>query len=108
MIWEPGQSDVFVIEYKYLRTSKSVRDVVDRLEEYRGERDDSLGKRLRRLGWLKSNPAAVAASTGIPVEVIKFKGLLVTNDLVPMQFLNGSAISPQDVVPFNQLQKVLK
>ena len=86
----------------------SVRDVVDRLDEFRGERDDKLGKHLRRLNWLKSNPAAVSALSGIPVTAIQFRGLLVTNDLVPMKFFSGSLISQQDVVALNQLANLLK
>lgn len=108
LAWKLGQPEVFVIECKYLRTATSVRDVVDRLDEFRGERDDYLAKHLRRLNWLKSNPAAVVALTGIPATAIKFKGLLVTDDLVPMQFFSGSVISPEEVVPFNQLSKLLK
>jgi hypothetical protein len=108
LAWKRGSSDVFVIECKCLRTAISVRDVVDRLDEFRGERDDSLGKHLRRLNWLKDNPSTVSTLTGIPVAVLRLKGLLVTDDLVPMQFFSGSAISPQEVVPFNQLQALLK
>jgi len=108
LAWKFGQPHVFIIECKYLRTAASVRDVVDRLDEFRGERDDYLAKHLRRLNWLKSNPSAVVALTGIPATAIQFKGLLVTDDLVPMQFFGGAAISPQEVVPFNQLRNLLK
>jgi len=108
MAWKLGQPEVLIIECKYLRTATSVRDVVDRLDEFRGERDDYLAKHLRRLNWLKSNPAAMVALTGTAATAIQFKGLLVTDDLVPMQFFSGSAIAPQDVVPFNQLPKVMK
>jgi hypothetical protein len=108
LAWKSGQPSALIIECKYLRTAASVRDVVDRLDEFRGERDDYLAKHLRRLNWLKSNPAAVVALTRIPVTVIQFKGLLVTDDLVPMQFFTGSAIAPQDVVSFNQLSKLMK
>ena len=66
LAWKGGSADVFVVECKCLRTAVSVRDVVERLDDYRGERDDSLGKHLRRLNWLKTNPSAVCALTGIP------------------------------------------
>src|SRR5258707_15179070 len=42
--WKPDSTTVLVIECKCLRPAVGVRDVVDRLDEYRGERDDSLGK----------------------------------------------------------------
>jgi hypothetical protein len=108
LAWKHNSSNVLVIECKHLRMAASVRDVVDRLDEFRGERDDKLGKHLRRLNWLKSNPAAVSALSGIPVTAIQFRGLLVTNDLVPMKFFSGSLISQQDVVALNQLANLLK
>jgi hypothetical protein len=108
LAWKIDSNGVFVIECKCLRTATSVRDVVDRLEEYRGERDDSLGKHLRRLDWLQRNPSAVSSLTGIPEATITLKGLLVTDDLVPMQFFNGAAIAPKDVVSFAQLKGLLK
>lgn len=106
--WRAESPIIYVIECKRLRTAISVRDVVDRLEEYRGERDDSLGKHLRRLNWLRSRPAAVAAFTGIPASAITFRGLLVTDDVVPMQFFRGSAIAPEDVIPFDALEAALR
>jgi hypothetical protein len=106
--WKAGSHVAFVIECKYLRTAASVRDVVDRLDEYRGERDDSLAKHLRRLNWLKSNPSHLCGLTGIPTTAIQSKGLLVTDSLVPMQFFSGSAISPDDVISFEQLASVFK
>jgi hypothetical protein len=107
LAWKSDHPGVLIIECKYLRRAKSVRDVVDRLDEFRGERDDYLAKHLRRLNWLKSNPATVAILTGIPDTSIQMKGMLITDDLVPMQFFDGSAVSPQHVVSFNQLAKGL-
>jgi hypothetical protein len=106
--WKVGSHVAFIIECKHLRTAASVRDVVDRLDEYRGERDDSLAKHLRRLDWLKSSPSHLCALTGIPTNAIQLRGRLVTDSLVPMQFFNGSAISPNDVISFEQLASVFK
>jgi hypothetical protein len=108
LAWKGGSPDIYVIECKRLRTAISVRDVVERLDDYRGEREDSLGKHLRRLNWLKANPSAVCALTGIPATAIRFKGLLVTDDLVPMQFFSGSATSPKEVVAFTQLAEAMQ
>jgi hypothetical protein len=108
LAWKDRSPIVYVVECKHLRTAASVRDVVDRLDEYRGERNDSLGKHLRRLNWLRSNPAALSALTSIPTDTIQIRGLLVTDDLVPMQFFSGSSISPEDVCPFSELAESLK
>jgi hypothetical protein len=51
---------------------------------------------------------AGGALTGIPVSGIKLNGLLVTDDLVPMQFFTGSLIPPNEVIPVNQLAAVLR
>jgi hypothetical protein len=107
LAWKSGSSNVFVIECKRLRTAVSVRDVVERLDDYRGERDDSLAKHLRRLNWLKVNPTALCELTKIPATAIQFKSLLVTDDLVPMQFFKGSAISPEEILDFRQLAEFL-
>ena len=106
--WKVTPSVVLLIECKRLRPAISVRDVVERLDEYRGERDDSLGKHLRRVEWIRNHPEAIASLTGIESRLLQFRPLLVTSDVVPMQFFKGAPITVDQVVPFDALAAKLK
>ncbi len=108
LAWRTDISAVFVIECKHLRDATSVRDVVDRLKEYRGELGDSLGKHLRRVNWLKQNQEKLRSYVKDLPPRFEIKSLLVTSDLVPMQFFSDSPLKPHDVVPIDSLPQYFK
>jgi len=53
--WEKKSGRIYAVECKRLLTANSVREVVQRLEDFRGnmKEKDSLGRHLRRIEWLK-------------------------------------------------------
>ena len=108
LAWRPVEKAVCVIECKSLTVALTVREIVQRLEEFRGDekRKDSLGKHIRRTKWLTANRAGVARITGIPESDIKVIGLLVCSDLVPMQFFREMHFAPEHVLSFDDLSKV--
>ncbi|WP_395741626.1 hypothetical protein [Prosthecobacter sp.] len=115
LAWSPRGKIVFLIECKRLKTALTVRQVIQQLEEFRGDptnSQDSLVKHQRRVDWLKNNPFGVAKLTGISPELIRWKPLLVTSGRVPMSYLDAIEFSRDQVVPFQdlatQLPKVIK
>ncbi len=115
LAWSPKGGIVFLIECKRLKTALTVRQVIQQLEEFRGDptnSQDSLVKHQRRVDWLKNNPFGVAKLTGISPELIRWKPLLVTSGRVPMSYLDAIEFSREQVVPFQdlatQLPKLIK
>jgi hypothetical protein len=107
LAWRSDLSIVFVVECKHLRDATSVRDVVDRLDEYRGQVGDSLGKHLRRVEWLRKNPEKLSVKIADQISNYEIKPLLVTSDLVPMQFFPGSLLRENELTSFDMLPQFL-
>ena len=107
LAWNPAKGRVYVVECKCLRTASSMREIVQRLEDFKGNRKekDSLARHLRRIDWIKKNPAAVLQRTGIGVSHLRFVPLLVTSETVPMQFFKDMDFPIDQVVPIKDLRK---
>src|SRR5439155_15927688 len=84
LAWADSATDVFITECKRLTPALTVREVIQRLEDFRGDerRKDRLGKHLARIAWLQKNRTGVQNITGIPAASISFRPLLVTSELV--------------------------
>lgn len=100
LAWDPASGSVFLIECKHLKPALTVRQVIQQLEEFRGEQDgeDSLAKHQRRVEWLKANPNKLAQLTGIDTSEIRWFPLLVTSGRVPMSFVDAIHFSKDQVV----------
>jgi hypothetical protein len=105
--WNKMSGHVYAVECKRLLAASSVRDVVQRLEDFRGSRreKDSMGRHLRRIDWLKKNLDSVARFTGISQAKIQLFPLLVTSEIMPMQFYKEMNFPTSQVVPFDELNE---
>lgn len=108
--WEEKSGRVYAVECKRLLTASSVREVVQRLEDFRGDKKemDSLGRHLRRIEWLEKYLDALAKFTGIPTGKIRLIPLLVTSEIVPMQFYEGMKFPTSQVLSFDEVTNRLK
>jgi hypothetical protein len=108
--WDSKTGIVIAIECKCLMPAITIREVVQRLEEFRGKREekDSLGRHLRRTDWLTKHLDAVSKHTQIPSDRIRLTSLLVTSETVPMQFFSDMNFPTSQVIPFDKLEKHLK
>ncbi len=100
LAWDSNTAVVFLIECKRLKTALTVRQVIQQLEEFRGdkEKEDSLAKHQRRIEWLKLNPNVLATLTGIPSTSIRWMPLVVTSGRVPMSFVDAIDFPKDQVV----------
>ncbi len=107
--WHKPSGRVYAVECKRLMTASSVGEVVQRLEDFRGNEKemDSLGRHLRRIDWLNKNLDLVKTFTGIPKTEINLIPLLVTSEVVPMQFYNGMIFPTSQVVALEELAERL-
>lgn len=109
LAWNSAKGKVYVVECKCLRTASNVREIVQRLEDFKGNRKekDSLARHLRRIEWLMKNPAALLSRTRISAEQLRIVPLLVTNETVPMQFFKEMNFPVHQVVPIKELRKTV-
>lgn len=109
LAWNDASGRVFVIECKRLLMATTVREVVQRLEDFQGNKEekDSLGRHLRRIDWITKHSDEVAKLIGIPSSNIKLIPLLVTSDTVPMQFYDAMKFPTAQVIPYDDLAKYL-
>ncbi|SRR6266498_661772 len=108
LAWHVATGVVLVIECKRLMTAVTVREVIQRLEDFRGNREEknSLGRHLRRIDWLTKHPDGLSKVTTIPVANIRLAPpLLVTSETVPMQFFTEMKLSVSNVVPYDELEQ---
>ena len=109
LTWEPTSGAVFVIECKRLKAALTVRQVIQQLEEFRGNpiEMDSLAKHQRRVEWLRNNPAKLSQITGISESEIQWMPLLVTKGRVPMSFLDAIEFPKEQIVPDQQIEQYI-
>lgn len=109
LAWDVATGVVLVIECKRLMTAVTVREVLQRLEDFRGNREekDSLGRHLRRVDWLTKHPEALSKYIAIPVASIRLIPLLVTSETVPMQFFAEMKLAVSNVVPYDELEQYI-
>ncbi len=105
LAWNPSSRRIFVVECKRLRPAFTVREVVQRLEEFKGDQKelDSLGRHTRRVDWLLINLGNLAHFCGMPVDQVSLISVLATSDIVPMQFFENLNFPSEQVVPFEKL-----
>lgn len=109
LAWDSTTGFIFLIECKRLKKALTVRQVIQQLEEFRGDQNekDSLAKHQRRVDWLKANPAKVSKLTGIPPNSIRWISLLVTSGRVPMSFVDAIDFTKEQVIPEQELAEHL-
>lgn len=78
------QTEIIAIEGKAMRNARSTAEILNQLDEFRGEARDLLAKHQDRMRWLVANGAALAKFTGLPDFTLT--GFIGTSHRVPMQF----------------------
>ncbi|MBT63481.1 MAG: hypothetical protein CML13_09755 [Puniceicoccaceae bacterium] len=110
LAWDHDTGKIFLIECKRLKPSLTVRQVIQKLEEFRGnmKKKDYLAKHKRRCAWIKDHPEAISKMTGIDESRINWVPLLVTSDRVPMAFIDGIDYPKSQVLAFQDLEQHIK
>lgn len=105
--WREGDDRIIVVECKSLQPARTTGEIVELLNQFKGEAGDRLHKHLRRVEWLTSNIPRIQREMQIPAKSVVPIGVLVTNAEVPMQFKRDLPLSADKVVPIFELQRFL-
>lgn len=108
LAWHPTTGLVLAIECKRLQKARSIGEIGERLHEYAtlaptGGKRTPIQKHLDRLTFLRAEPNGLVALTGISVERMKLRNVLVTDHLVPMQFSRKAMAMVDQIEEFSNL-----
>lgn len=105
--WHPGDPRLLLIECKRLQTARGLGEIVERLNQFRGDSKDRLGRHLRRHEWIQANLASVVHHLSIPSGIDRTVPVLVVNADVPMQFQQGLPLPPEHILPLHRVAERL-
>lgn len=103
LAWNGSTGVILVIECKHLRQARTIGEICEKLRNFRGQEQDDLHAHLRRFEWLQLNQTQLARITTIRSSEQRLIPLLVTNALVPMQFVTNLPLPSQLIVPIRDL-----
>lgn len=107
LAWHLDRKKVFLVECKRLRFARTISEIGERLRGFRGNEQDDLARHVRRAEWLDRNRSGLARITHLPASELKTVPMLVTNTLVPMQFVSALPLPPDRIVPIDHLDKLM-
>ncbi len=108
LAWTANGSVFYAVECKRLRFARTVGEVGEQLREFRGEEMDRLAKHLRRCNWLRQHMDELMRISKTSSSRRTIVPLLVPSTIVPMQFVSGLPLDPNNIVAFNRLRDWLK
>ncbi|HET7550618.1 MAG TPA: hypothetical protein VFK04_04965 [Gemmatimonadaceae bacterium] len=106
--WKKGDPRLLCIECKRLRPALTVSEILEVLMRFRGQAKDLLAKHLARIEWLRGNMASVSLGLREPVSDLTVSPLLVTNSVVPMQFVADLPLPNEQILPVSSLAALLQ
>jgi hypothetical protein len=107
LAFDPRKKLVHACECKALMEARSVVEIVEQLTEFSGDRDDLLGKHLRRVDWLRKNLEIAGKAFGQDFTGCRLKHWIVSSNVVPMQYRQVHAIDYRRFIQFSELKKAL-
>lgn len=108
LAWRQDGLGLIAIECKRLKPARTVGEIGEQLSKFKGEALDRLARHTKRLHWLNANSDSVRLQLGIPKSDLLFEGLLVTNVIVPMQYVKDLPLPPDKIVPIGKLEELVK
>lgn len=106
--WNQNNKVVWLIECKRLILAKTIGEICEQMEKFRGESHDLLQKHINRINWIRRNTNKLKGVTNQNHRKGSIKNLIVTNTIVPMMYKSNLNIEPEKFVQFSKLQDVVK
>ena len=96
LAWNSSKQ-VQIIECKNLRFARTVFEISEICDRFRGSSEDELGKHINRIDWIKSNPAGLQKIVGFIPDKKNIEGKLVTSMRAPIKYLETLPISTDQI-----------
>lgn len=98
---------LIIVECKCLQMAKTVPEIADICDRFKGDSDDSLDRHIKRFNWITENQDKLIKYLKIQVPIKKLDQLVVTQAQMPFKFLSGLPISPTKIVSHSEVPKTL-
>lgn len=108
LAWSAERNRLFVVECKHLLMAKTIGEIANQLKEFQKEVDGHFAKHLKRCEYLRNHLAEVSRVLKTDVSNYVMDIVMVTNTIVPVQFMSGLPIRKEKIVPINALANLVK
>lgn len=109
LAWLASSGEILAIECKRLHRARTPAEIGEQIARFRGEAKDSLGRHMARAQWLKENVRTAVQRIGLQDRARsrpRVRSYVVTNTVVPIQFVRDLAVSPKTVVHYRALDRL--
>ncbi|MHA1613668.1 MAG: hypothetical protein ACTSYJ_02420 [Candidatus Thorarchaeota archaeon] len=95
--WDNDEK-VLIIECKRLQLARSISEVADVCDRFKGEAGDQLDKHMSRVRWINENPSSLCAIVGFHPKQETIEDYLVTSVPVPMKYISNLPIDNDRII----------
>ena len=102
LAWKGKQ--VLIVESKRLQTARNTNEIINSLQRFKGEKNDLLHKHINRVDWIKDNSHSIKEIVGFLPNKNDLKGVIVTNILIPSQYVDLLPIKNNPILQLEDLE----
>jgi hypothetical protein len=95
---------MLIFECKNLQMAKTVSEIADVCNRFRGEKKDELRKHLNRVGWAKDNINTLLHRLNYSEDVLSVRNALLTSTGMPMKYKKDLPMASEDIISFRELE----
>ena len=100
------QGTLIVVECKRLQMAKTVSEIADVCNRFRGESKDELEKHINRVNWVSKNLDTITDAFSEMRPITDFDHSLLTSTEMPMRYLNNLPIDSKKIVSFGRIDEI--
>lgn len=100
-----SERKVIVLECKNLQMAKTISEIADICNRFKGEEKDEMSKHLRRVEWVERNLIAVSKALNSE-ELRGVDHALVTSTEMPIKYQRTLPIRPSKIVSFKNIESI--
>jgi hypothetical protein len=98
---------MLIFECKNLQMAKTISEIADVCNRFKGEEKDELKKHMNRVIWSTDNVITLLQRIGYREEVLSIENALLTSTEMPMKYKKDLPIASEDVISFREIENWL-
>jgi hypothetical protein len=106
--WRHGDPRLLCIECKRLRPARTVAEMLEILSQFRGNAKDRLGRHVNRIAWIRDHLGNLGHGLRAELSDRRVTPLLITNAVVPMQFVADLPLGSESIVTVDKFVALLQ